>query len=388
VKAHVDWSTIRKLGVAHLVNDLNQAAVVGALPLVVARRGLSYTAASGLVMASTIAAVAIQPVLGRLADRRACRGLAPAALVLGATVLAVLGLARSPAEIAVLVLVLGAVTAGFHPEAMRALQAASGARGATAIAVFAVCGHVGTAIGPASGAALVAALGMPGLALVLGPSLVVAAVLVRLPARAARPARPQAEGFDQVARWPELARLVVVLLLRSALATYLTAFVPLYLVHHAGMGLAGAGTAATAMLLVGALAAPLAGMLADRVGERAVLIGLLAPVGPLVLGFVHLPGALGLACLMLAGAGVVAPYGVALGAALRCLPGREGLAAGIAMGVASLGSVALLGFGALADLAGLRATFHVAAALPAAALVLAGRSGARRTACAVASARS
>lgn len=366
---------VARLAVAHLVNDLDQAAVTAVLPFLVAQGALSYTAASGLVVAAALSAAIVQPVLGHRVDRRASRPIAPIALVVSGAGVAALGLTGATGASLVIALAIGAATAAFHPDALRALaEAAPGPdRRATALAAFAVLGNLGTAIGPMGVSALVTAFGMPGLVLVALPSVAAAGLVARRPPRASRGSPSRRAAPPGPPRWRGVARMVALLVLRSATASYATAFVPLVLVRQRGFTVAHAGMVVTVMLLAGVAGSPVAAWLADRFGARSVLIGSFAPVGPLLWLVPHGSPGLIVACLVVVGAGTMAPYSVAIAAAQACAPGREGLAAGIAMGVGSVGALALLPFGVLADAAGVAATLPIAAALPVIATLVAAR---------------
>jgi FSR family fosmidomycin resistance protein-like MFS transporter len=362
--APFNGGAVARLAFAHLVNDINQAAVLGTLPVLVAQRGLSYVTASGLAAGLIASSAVVQPVLGYLADRRPAPALVPALLVIGAAGVAAVGTLASPPAIALAVIAIGVATSAFHPEALRRVQAAGGPRRTTALAMFAVGGNLGTALGPVLAAALIGGLGLSGLAVIVAPSLLVAALVPG----AAPPRQPRVIVAGPVRRG-SFARLVGVLIVRAALSGYLTTFVPLYLVR-AGTSTARAGAIVTLLLLGGVIATPIAGRLADRFGARAVLLGALVPLGPLLGVFAVTGGALRIAAVVLVGGGTMATYSVAVDAAQRCAPGRDGLAGGIAMGLGSLGAVMLVGFGALADRAGVAATLPVAAALPILAVLL------------------
>ena len=126
-----------------------------------------------------------------------------------------------------------------------------------------------------------------------------------------------------------------------------------------------AALAVTAMLLAGALATLAGGRLADRFGRRAVLVGFLLPLAPLLLFFLRAPGPAGLLCLVLIGAGTVGTYSVAVVLGQEYLPGREGIAGGVTMGLAiGIGGIGVPLLGALADRQGVAAVFPVLAGLP------------------------
>ena len=264
-------------------------------------------------------------------------------------------------------------TAAFHPESTRALRAVAGASASTALGIYALGGNLGTAIGPLVAAALVGALGWAGPSLLVG--LAALAAWLVLDASRVAPTRA-APSFRAAAppRWSAFARLVAILSLRSGFSACVSTFAPLYLVRAGGLRPETAGLVLTTALVAGVAGAAVAGKLAERFGARAVLVLALAPLGPLLVAFTALHGAAAVACVLGIGAANMAPYAVAVVAAQECLPGREGLAAGIAMGVGSaLGSVILPLVGVLADGEGLATALVVAAALPVVATVLAAR---------------
>ena len=114
----------------------------------------------------------------------------------------------------------------------------------------------------------------------------------------------------------------------------LTAFVPLWLVSARGVPRARATLVLTVMLLAGAVATLVGGRLADRYGRRRVLVGSLLPLGPLILISLATPGTAVLLPLALTGAFSIASYSVAVVMGQEYLPGREGIAGGVTMGLA------------------------------------------------------
>ena len=133
---------------------------------------------------------------------------------------------------------------------------------------------------------------------------------------------------------------------RSLFAFGLVSFVPLYLVKVRGVPKREAALAVTAMLLAGAVATLAGGRLADRFGRRAVLVGALLPLAPLLAFFLHAPGIAGLATLVLIGGCTVATYSVAVVMGQEYLPGREGIAGGVTMGLAiGVGGAGVPAFG-------------------------------------------
>lgn len=357
------------LAAGHVVNDMNQGAVPALLPFLIAERGLTYAAAGGVVLAATLLSSLIQPVLGHLSDRRPLPFLIPLGVLAAGGGLALAGAVTSYWATIAAVLLSGAGVAAFHPESARYANYASGERRATGMSVFSVGGNLGIALGPVAIAALAGTGGVARVTWMILPAGLMAALLARELPRL-RPLRPKAshalarEGTDRP-KWGAFSRLSGVIVIRSLFAFGLVSFVPLYLVKVRGVPKEQAALAVTAMLLAGALATLAGGRLADRFGRRAVLVAFLLPLAPLLFVFLHVPGPAGLASLVLIGGGTVGTYSVAVVMGQEYLPGREGIAGGVTMGLAiGIGGIGVPLLGALADRQGVAAVFPILAAFP------------------------
>jgi FSR family fosmidomycin resistance protein-like MFS transporter len=126
------------------------------------------------------------------------------------------------------------------------------------------------------------------------------------------------------------------------------------------------------MLAGGAIGTLIGGPLADRFGRRAVLIGSMIVLPPLVVGFLVSGPGLALVFASVAGAATIATFAVTIVMGQEFLPGRLGVSAGVTIGLSiGLGGVGAPLLGLIADAHGLRAVFEVVAVLPLLALVLA-----------------
>lgn len=364
-----DRRALSWLAAGHVVNDMNQGAVPALLPFLIAERGLTYAAAGGIVLAATLLSSLIQPVLGHLSDRRPLPFLIPLGVLAAGGGIALAGAVTSYWATIAAVLLSGAGVAAFHPESARYANYASGARRATGMSVFSVGGNLGIALGPVAIAALAGSGGVARVTWMIVPAGLMAALLARELPRL-RPLRPDTgpghvRSGAESPRWGPFARLSGVIVIRSLFAFGLVSFVPLYLVRVRGVPKEQAALAVTAMLLAGAVATLAGGRLADRFGRRAVLVGFLLPLAPLLGLFLHAPGLAGLACLVLIGGGTVGTYSVAVVMGQEYLPGREGIAGGVTMGLAiGIGGAGVPLLGALADHRGVAAVFPILAALP------------------------
>jgi MFS transporter, FSR family, fosmidomycin resistance protein len=374
--AVLDRRALGVLGAGHLSVDLCQCAVPALLPFLAAERGYSYAALGGLVLASTIGSSIVQPLFGLLSDRLARPWLLPAGLVLAGGGIALAGPAPTYELTAAAVVVSGLGVAMFHPEGAKFAGIASRGRSGRGMSLFSVGGNAGFALGPALTTPLVLAFGLAGtLALVLLPllaAIVTARELPRLRSLEA-PARADRDGTGGGEDdWGGLARVGGLVALRTGVYFGLQAFVPAYFVVELASSEAAGNAALTLMLAAGAVGTLVGGGLVDRWGARAVLIGTMALLLPLLLALPLVGAAAATVLLGAIGFVAISSFAVTVIMGQAYLPSRPGLASGVTLGLSiGLGGVAATALGVVADAHGLQAVLWTVAALPVPALLLA-----------------
>ena len=372
----LDRRALAVLGAGHLCVDLCQGAVPALLPFLAAERGYSYAALGGLVLASTIGSSIVQPLFGLLSDRFARPWLIPAGLVLAGGGIALAGPAPTYELTVAAVVVSGLGVAAFHPEGAKFAGIASRERRGRGMSLFSVGGNAGFALGPALTTPLVLAFGLAGtLPLVLLPLLAALLSARELPRLRAleTPAGGAGAGVARDADdWGAFGRLGGLVSLRTGVYFGLQAFVPAYFVAELASSEAAGNAALTIMLAAGAAGTLVGGGLVDRWGARAVLIGTMTMLLPLLL-VLPLVGAV-TATILLGAVGFVAiaTFSVTVVMGQAYLPSRPGLASGVTLGLAiGLGGVAATALGVIADAYGLRAVLWTIAVLPVPAIALA-----------------
>lgn len=357
------------LATGHLCVDVCQGSVPAMLPFLVSQRGYSLSAASALVLAVSFSSSIIQPVFGYLSDRRSLVWLMPGGLILAGVGLGLSGIAHSYALTFIAVVISGLGIAAYHPEGSRYANYVSGPRRATGMSFFSVGGNAGFALGPALLTPAVLLLGLQGTAAVGAIPIVVGLMLAAQlgylrgfrPAAAAR----RADAPGGVDRWGPFARLGGVIAARSIVYFGLMTFVPLYFVHELGRSKATGNTALTVMLAAGAAGTLIGGRAADRYGRRAVLLGSMAVLTPLIAAFLAAGPVLATVLLALIGAAAISTFSVTVVLGQEYLPQRIGIASGVTLGLAiGLGGIAAALLGVLADAEGIRTVMWVVAGLP------------------------
>src|SRR5689334_16900417 len=158
--------------------DSCQGAVPALLPFLVAQRGYSYAAASGLILAATVSSSVIQPFFGHFSDRRSLAWLLVVGPILGGVGIALVGVAHTYALTFLAVVVSGIGVAAYHPEASRFANYVSGVKRASGMSLFSLGGNIGFALGPVLITPPVLGFGLSGTLWMVIPGAVVAVVLM------------------------------------------------------------------------------------------------------------------------------------------------------------------------------------------------------------------
>jgi MFS transporter, FSR family, fosmidomycin resistance protein len=370
----VDRRGMGVLALGHMLVDACQGAVPALLPFLVAQRGYSYAAASGLVLAATVSSSVIQPFFGHFSDRRSLDWLLATGPIVGAVGIALVGITSTYLLTFLAVVLSGIGVAAYHPEASRFANYVSGVKRASGMSLFSLGGNIGFALGPILVTPLVLAFGLHGTLLMAVPGAAASVVIFAN--------RPHLVGFRPLDAdgtnlgspdddWPAFVRLAGVIAFRTFVYFGLLTFVPLYYTGALDASKAAANTALTLMLVGGAFGTLIGGPLADRFGRRSVLFGSMTLLPPLILLFHALSPPASTIEIFFVGAAVIATFSVTVVMGQEYLPGRIGTASGVTLGLSiGLGGLGAPVLGLVADRFGLDTTLYVLTLLPLGALAL------------------
>jgi MFS transporter, FSR family, fosmidomycin resistance protein len=172
--------------------------------------------------------------------------------------------------------------------------------------------------------------------------------------------------------WSAFARLTLVIILRSILYYGLLAFLPLYLHTVRDVSIPEANGALTIMAISGAVGALILGNIADRFGQKRVLVASLIAMTPAIILLLNAEKSLIPILVVVAGVSVISVGTVTIVMGQEYAAGNLGMASGIttgfAIGLGGLGSPVL---GRVADLYGLNWAMIIVALLPLVALAIA-----------------
>lgn len=271
----------------HFNNDALSAFLPGVLPYLVVARHVPLAAASAL-MTALLVGQALQPLAGIWADRIGGRALMVAGPLLGAAGTVGLAFAPNYATFALALLVIGAGSTIYHPQALSAARTLAARREGTRMSTFLVGGELGRAVGPLAAGAVAVRFGPARLWWLAVPVALTWPWIWRgLPSL---PARGTRAGLPDLGRERGAALALVVFgALRAGGIYGITTFVPLLWQQRGGSLVAGAGLVTT-LIGIGIVGNLTGGIVADRWGRRPVLAGSTVLTAALLAVFLSLHG--------------------------------------------------------------------------------------------------
>lgn len=372
----LDRRALSLLAIGHMLNDVNQGAVPALLPFLVTDQGLTYAAASGVVLAVTLVSGVTQPLLGLYSDRHPITWLIPVGMLLGGLGIALSGVVTDYWGIIACMLVSGAGVAAFHPESYRFANYVSGASRAAGMSVFTVGGSLGFALGPILLTGAVLLFGLPGTLVLLFPAAIFAVILfINLNQIAKyRPTSEQLQDTSQVnpTNWRAFSGVVAVIVLRTIVQYGMLTFIPLYLHQVRLVPIGEANSALVLIALAGAVGTLVAGKLADHLGYKRMLVVVLLLISPALFLFLQTTGVASLVMLAAAGMATSASFTIAVVLGQNFSESNLGVATGITTGFAiGLGGLSSPLLGRMADTVGLLPVLTLLAFIPLAATLIA-----------------
>jgi len=142
------FSILFSIAFAHLLNDLLQAVIPAAYPILKDTYDLSFTQIGLITLSYQMAASLLQPFVGFYTDKHPKPYSQIIGMVFTTAGIILLAYAATFAIILLSVILVGVGSSIFHPESSRVSFLASGGRRGLAQSIFQIGGNTGTAIGP------------------------------------------------------------------------------------------------------------------------------------------------------------------------------------------------------------------------------------------------
>ena len=297
--------------VAHFAHHVTNSLLSALLPFMVLDGLVSSNTLAGFaVTASAVASGVTSPPFGVLADRVGARRVIVGGLFLIAFASVFIGLSGSYPMLLVGLLIMGLASGTYHaPASALIAEVFPFARRGVALGTHTTAGHLAFFAAPLLAGVLAAqetggSWRIPYLLFAIAPVLC-GLLLLRVAPPGARSTEPHQwlATFTDVGRVARaVGSLVVLSILAQVLISSALAFLALYLVTARGVSPALAAALFGVPQLAGLVAAPLSGVLSDRFGRPAILMGALIVSGPALWLLTAMPIELVVIPLLLIGA--------------------------------------------------------------------------------------
>lgn len=268
-----------------------------------------------------------------------------------------MGIAPSALVMLMLLLLVGASGSSFHPQgAVLAGNYAGKSRG-FALSVFGIGGVLGYGVGPLASAFFVAEYGLDKFVYSAAPGLLILLLYTFIgPGFPLLQSNEKRESLKNIFRHHTkgLGLLVLAACFNGLVVVSFNSFIP-FLIQQRGLPLTAAGTAIFILQIFGAVGSMTGGRLSDSHGRKIIMLSAMF-LGPLFfLLSLYLPGLWMYVMLALGGLILFAASPTILAYAQEKLPGNQGFAASLIIGVSwGLAGVALSLIGWAADNYGIR----------------------------------
>lgn len=358
---------------AHLINDLLQAVIPAAYPILKDNYNLTFTQIGLITLAYQLAASILQPLVGLYTDKRP----KPFSQIFGMifTALGIISLsyAASFSMIILSVVLVGIGSSIFHPEASRISFLASGGKRGLAQSIFQLGGNAGTALGPLLVALIVVPNAQHYIIWFLVAAVIGLLVLSRialwyqnhLSLRSTKKALIDLPNLSQNQIVISVVILMVLIFSKFVYMASMSSYFTFYLMERFNLSVQDAQFHLVLFLASCALGTLIGGPLGDKFGRKYVIWFSVLGAAPftLLLPFVDLfwTGVLS----VVIGTIISSAFPAILVYAQELLPKKLGMVSGLfygfAFGMGGLGSALL---GNLADHSSITYVYHLCAYLP------------------------
>jgi MFS transporter, FSR family, fosmidomycin resistance protein len=369
-KQPMDKVALAAIIAAHTSVDMHTISLATLLPGILTQLNLDYAGAAAIVSANSLVIALAQPLFGIFGDRKPIRWLVLLGCVLCGLAMVSITWLQSYWVIIAAAVLSGIGSALFHPEGLASARAVAGDQRVTATSWFFLGGNIGFGIGPLVVVWLMSTFGPHGSVGMLVPTLIGTLLLATQLRKFNRGVKSAAQRASQ----PRVTTAVILfvaftlllIVLRSAAFEGLKTFIPLYFSQVTGKSAPEFAPLLTAISLSGIVGTVLAGPLADRIGNRAVMIGAMAIASAVLFVFLQTQAQWAqLVLLAIFGICITAPWTISVTMVQDALPNNLGLAGGLTLGTAyGAAGIGVWLLGKLADANGLAFTMQTIAWIP------------------------
>jgi MFS transporter, FSR family, fosmidomycin resistance protein len=345
------------LSLGHLVTDIYQSALPAILPFLKENLSLSYTMAGVILMAANFTSSLLQPLFGYFSDRQEKAFLLPLGCLCAGAGFSLLSFPSSYGLILLLVIASGFGIASYHPEGYKTAHFFTGEKRVTGMAIFAVGGNVGFALGPIIAIYIIKYMGFSSLPVIIVPSVAFVAIITFYwrdisitEIKRDRAADGEVAHERRKGAYASLSMVIAIVIMRSWTQMGLMSYIPFYYINHLKGDPLYAGKLVFVLLLGGVIGTLGGAPLADRWGhKRYLLLSMFLSTLILPLIFV-VDGYMLFLVLGFLGMTLISTFTVTVVMAQQLLPKNLGVASGLMVGFAiGAGGICVTLLGVIAD---------------------------------------
>ena len=364
---------VAAVAIAHLLNDLIQAALPAIFPMLKSRFHLTFSQIGLVAMVYQITASLLQPWIGLYTDKHPMPYLLPLGMVVTLLGIGGIALANSYEMLMLAGAVIGVGSATFHPEASRIARMASGGRFGTAQSAFQVGGNTGSAIGPLVASAIILPFGQTAFGwLALGALAAIWTLFfvtrwrLRLPeTHPSKSAASQASPYDKVTVIRALAVISVLMFAKFIYIGSITNYFTFYLIERFAITVQQSQFYLFCFLAAVAAGTFFGGPVGDRIGRKAVIWISFLGIAPFALMMPHANLFWTAILAIIIGLVLSSAFAALVVYAQEILPGRVGMVSGVMFGLMfGIGGIGAAALGRLADAYGIVWVYGLTAYLP------------------------
>jgi MFS transporter, FSR family, fosmidomycin resistance protein len=368
------YSILFSIAFAHLLNDLLQAVIPAAYPILKEKYDLTFGQVGLITFSYQMAASILQPFVGFYTDKKPKPYSKVYAMLFSLSGMVLLSYATSFGFILLSVVLVGIGSSIFHPEASRVSYLASGGKRGLAQSIFQIGGNTGTAISPLLIAWIVVPNGQRYIIWFALFAILAIIVISRIAAWYQNHLNLHAKKKVAMAELPNLTQRqvtisVIILLLiifsKSFYFSGLTSYFTFFLIEKFGVSVQDAQFHLFLFLLSVAGGTLLGGPLGDRFGRKYVIWFSVLGAAPFALMMPYADLFWTGVLSVVIGTIISSAFPAIIVYAQELLPKRLGMISGLfygfAFGMGGLGA-AVLGY--VAEQKGIEYIYHICAYLP------------------------
>lgn len=368
------YSILFSIAIAHMLNDLLQAIIPAAYPILKEKYNLSFTQIGLITFSYQMAASILQPFVGFYTDKKPKPYSQIFGMLFTLSGIVLLAYSASFALMLISVVLVGIGSSIFHPEASRVSYLASGGKRGLAQSIFQIGGNMGTALGPLLVAWIVVPHGQEYIVWFSAIAIMAIMVLSRIAKWYQEHLKVTAKKKVALVDLPNLTprqiTMSVIILLVLIFSKYfyvagISSYFTFYLIEKFSVSVQDAQFYLFLFLLSLAIGTLLGGPLGDRFGRKYVIWFSVLGAAPftLLMPYANLLWTSVLSVVI--GVIISSAFPAILVYAQELLPKKLGMISGLfygfAFGMGGLGS-AILGY--MADQTSIEYVYHFCAYLP------------------------